>query len=89
MTLATTSVRPSGRASTTSRCSRLRRSTIEKKAMMSGRRSTSASTNSPSCSKVRSVRVDGMSGTSRASAASNTLSDTSEIDGGQSSTARS
>jgi hypothetical protein len=35
------------------------------------------------------VSVEGISGTSSVSAASNTLSDTSEIDGGQSSTARS
>ena len=79
----------SGSVATTSRCSRLRPSTIEKKATILGRRSTSPATKSPSCANVRTVRVEGMRGTSRASAASKTLSETREMDGGQSSIVRS
>ncbi len=64
----------------TSRCRDLRTSTIEKNASTCGPPSTSDA----SCSNVLEESVAGMIGTSSASAASNTLSDTSEMLGGQS-----
>jgi hypothetical protein len=64
----------------TSRCSDFRTSTIEKNASTCGPWATSSS----NCSKVREDSVAGITGTSRASAASNTLSDTREMLGGQS-----
>jgi len=61
----------------------LRRSNIEKNAITLGPSPFSATTRR-SWSKVRDDSVAGTSGTSRASAASNTLSETSEMLGGQS-----
>ena len=63
------------------RCSDLRTSTIEKNASTGG---PPPATRSESCSNVRDDSVAGMSGTSSASATSNTLSETSEMLGGQS-----
>ena len=66
----------------TSRCRRLRPSTIEKNASTCGARRCDEL--GRSCSNVRDESVAGISGTSSASAASNTLSETSEMLGGQS-----
>jgi hypothetical protein len=66
----------------TSRCRRLRRSAIEKNAITRG--PSSCVSSSSICSNVRLERVAGMIGTSRTSAASNTLSLTRDTLGGQS-----
>jgi hypothetical protein len=65
-------------------CSRLRRSTIEKKARIWGWWPLKPATNSVSWSRVRTDSVVGMSGTSRTSAACMTFSETREMLGGQS-----
>ena len=69
--------------SMTSWCRRLRPSTIEKKPRTCGALELCAST-SRSWANVREDSVAGISGTSSTSAASKTLSDTSEMLGGQS-----
>ena len=71
-------------ASMTSRCSRLRRSAIEKNATTSGGFSCESATKRVSWPKVRSESVAGISGTRRVSDACSTFSDTSEMLGGQS-----
>ena len=74
----------SGSDAASSRCRRRRRSTIDRNATVSGAGCGPSARNDCSCSNVRTDSVDGTSGTSSASAAVNTFSDTSEIDGGQS-----
>ena len=78
-----------GSDSASSRCSFLRRSTIERNASTAGLGSPALARKPWSCSKVRTDSVEGTIGTSIRSAALNTLSDTSEIDGAQSRIARS
>ena len=84
MTVPATSARSTMSFSVISRCSFLRRSTIEKNASSSGLRPLNSATKSASCSSVRTESVVGMSGTTITSAACSTFSDTSETDGGQS-----
>ena len=78
-----------GSVATSSLCSFLRRSTIEKNASTSGAGSRPGGQEAAQLLERAHDSVEGTSGTSSRSAAANTLSDTSEIDGAQSRIARS
>ncbi len=82
--VAAKSARSSGSSSAISLCSRLRRSIIEKNASTSACWPLKSPMNSVSWSSVRTDSVVGISGTSSRSAACSTLSDSSEMPGGQS-----